>query len=95
MKLITIAAVLAAVAVPIAVQGAQAPAKAPPAKRTCTVNTTIGSRVNNVRSCMSAEERRQARAESRRTVDRIQSGKNGSGTMTVGAVCNAAGPRGC
>jgi hypothetical protein len=75
MKLITIAAVLAAVAVPIAVQGAQAPTKAPTEKRTCTVNPTIGSRVNNVRRCRTKSEREQEKIEARRTVDRVQAMK--------------------
>lgn len=75
MKLAAIAAAIAVVAVPIAVQGAQAPTKAPPEKRTCTVNATIGSRVNNVRRCRTRSEREQEKIEARRTVDKVQSMK--------------------
>jgi hypothetical protein len=74
MKLIAIPAVIAVVAVPLAVQGAQAPAKAPPAeKRVCTVTQTLGSRVNNVRRCRTQSEREQEMMEARRTVDKVQS----------------------
>jgi hypothetical protein len=76
MKLIPIAAAIAVVAVPIAVQGAQAPTKSSaPAKRTCTVTQTLGSRVNNVRRCRTSEEREAAKQEARQIVDRVQSMK--------------------
>jgi len=76
MKLALAAAVLTVVAVPITVQGAQAPSKAPPvAKRTCTVSQTLGSRVNNVRRCRTADEREQEKQEARRVVDRVQAMK--------------------
>ena len=76
MKLTVIAAAIAVVAVPIAVQGAQAPAKSSPqAKRTCTVTQTLGSRVNNIRRCRTAEEREAAKQEARKVVDRIQAMK--------------------
>jgi hypothetical protein len=75
MKLSLLAAAIAVIAVPIAVQGAQAPTKAPTEKRTCTVNPTIGSRVNNVRRCRTKSEREQEKIEARRTVDRVQAMK--------------------
>ncbi len=75
MKLTAIAAAAFVIAVPIAVQGAQAPTKAPPEKRTCTVTQTLGSRVNNVRRCRTRSEREQEKIEARRTVDKVQSMK--------------------
>ncbi|HYD12216.1 MAG TPA: hypothetical protein VEC11_05160 [Allosphingosinicella sp.] len=76
MKLTAIAASIAVIAVPIAVQGAQAPTKTnPPPKRICTVQQTLGSRVNNVRSCRTREEREAAKQEARQTVDRVQAMK--------------------
>ncbi len=76
MKLTAIAAAVAVIVLPIAVQGAQAPTKSsPPAKRTCTITPTIGSRLNNVRRCRTAEEREAAKQEARQVVDRIQSMK--------------------
>lgn len=76
MKPLLAIAILAAVAAPIAVQGAQAPATAPAAeKRTCSVAPTIGSRVNNVRRCRTKSEREQEKIEARRTVERVQSYK--------------------
>jgi hypothetical protein len=78
-KLTAIAAVLAVVAVPIAVQGepapASAPAKAPSARRVCTVTPTLGSRVNNVRRCRSQEEYEAEKQEARQIVDRVQAFK--------------------
>jgi hypothetical protein len=70
-------AALAVVAIPIAVQGAEAPRRTPPKaeKRTCEVNTPLGSRLGGVRRCRSASEREAHKAEARRTVDRIQSFK--------------------
>ena len=75
MKLTAIAAAIAVIAVPIAVQGAQAPTKAPAAKRICTVTQTIGSRVNNTRRCRSEEEREREKQEARQVVDRVQAMK--------------------
>jgi hypothetical protein len=75
MKLTAIAAAAALVVVPIAVQGQEAPTKAPTAKRVCTVTPTIGSRVNNTRRCRTQEEREQEKMEARRTVDRVQAFK--------------------
>lgn len=73
MKLAAIAAAIAVIAVPIAVQGAQAPTKsAPKAKRICTVTPTIGSRVNNVRRCRTQAEQEEAKQEARSIVDKIQ-----------------------
>ena len=74
MKLTALAAALAVITVPIAVQGAQEPAKAPTKqRRVCTVTPTIGSRVNNVRRCRSADEREQEKQEARQVVDKVQS----------------------
>jgi len=75
MKLTAIAAAIAVIVVPIAVQGAQAPTKAPAQKRVCTVTQTIGSRVNNVRRCRTADEREQEKQEARQVVDRVQNMK--------------------
>jgi hypothetical protein len=75
MKLTAIAAAIAVIAVPIAVQGAQPPAKAPTAKRVCTITPTLGSRVNNVRRCRSREELEREKQESRQVVERVQSMK--------------------
>lgn len=75
MKLSAIAAAIAVIAVPISVQGQEAPTKAPTAKRVCTVTQTIGSRVNNVRRCRTQDEREQEKMEARRTVDRVQAFK--------------------
>lgn len=76
MKLTAIAAAIAVIAMPIAVQGAQAPTRSSPqAKRTCTVTQTLGSRVNSVRRCRTAEEREAAKQEARQVVDRVQSMK--------------------
>ena len=78
-KLTAIAAVLAIVAVPIAVQGepapTSAPAKAPSARRVCTVQSTLGTRLGNTRRCRTAEEVEQEKQEGRQIVDRIQSFK--------------------
>lgn len=77
-KLTAIAAVLAVVAVPIAVQGEPAPASAPAkanSRRICTVTPTLGSRVNNVRRCRSQEEYEQEKQEARQVVDRVQAFK--------------------
>lgn len=76
MKLAAIAAAIAVVTIPIAVQGAQGPAKAsPPQKRTCDVNVPTGSRLGGVRRCRTAAERETAKQEARAVVDRIQAMK--------------------
>jgi hypothetical protein len=73
MKLTALAAALAVITVPIAVQGAQERSKAPTKqRRVCTVTPTIGSRVNNVRRCRSADEREQEKQEARQVVDKVQ-----------------------
>ena len=70
-------AAIAVVAVPIAVQGAEGPRRTKPTaeKRTCEVDTPLGSRLGGVRRCRSAAEREAHKAEARRTVDRIQAFK--------------------
>lgn len=68
-------AAVAVISIPIAVNGAEPQTSsqpAPRAKRTCTVNTEIGSRLNTVRTCRTAAEREEARQEQRRTIDRVQ-----------------------
>ncbi len=78
MYLRALAAAIAVVAVPIAVQGAEGPRRTAPnpeAKRTCTVDLQLGSRLGGVRRCRSAEEREAAKQEARTVVDRIQSMK--------------------
>ena len=72
-------AALAAVSVPIAVNGAEPQTHqqkvSPQAKRTCTVRPEIGSRINTIRSCRSRAETEEARQEQRRTIDRVQANK--------------------
>ena len=78
MHLRAIAAAIALVAVPIAVQGAEGPRRtpaSPQAKRTCTVDLQTGSRLGAVRRCRTADEREAAKQEARTVVDRIQSMK--------------------
>ena len=76
----SVRAVLAAivvVAVPIAVNGEpQTQTRPDPqAKRTCTVRTEIGSRLNSVRTCRTAAEREAAKQEQKQVIDRIQNDK--------------------
>ena len=75
MKLTAIAVAIGVVAIPIAVQSEPSPTKAPTARRVCTVTPTLGSRVNNVRRCRTAEEREQEKQEARQVVDRVQAFK--------------------
>lgn len=74
MYLRALAAAIAVVAVPIAVQGAETPRSPtqPRVKRTCQVDVPMGSRLGGVRRCRSAEEREAHKQESRDVVDRIQ-----------------------
>lgn len=73
MKLTAIAAALAVVAVPMAVQGAPEPTKSPSStRRVCTVHQTIGSRVNNTRRCRTRDEREAEKQEARQVVDKVQ-----------------------
>lgn len=78
-KLTAIAAVIAIIAVPIAVRGEPAPesgaARAKSTRRICTVTPTLGSRVNNVRRCRTADEVAAEKQEGRQVVERIQSFK--------------------
>lgn len=98
MKLSAIAAAIAVIAVPIAVQGAEGPARvAPSEKRICEVHLATGSRLGGVRRCRSKSERDAAKAETRTTVERIQSGKNfteAMAGMNRSTMCQSA-PRGC
>jgi hypothetical protein len=71
-------AVIAIVAVPIAVQGAEPPqtkTRTTQPKRVCETYSDISTRLRNVRRCRSADERTQAKQEARQTVDRIQTMK--------------------
>lgn len=74
MKYRAIAAALAIVAVPIAINGADAQQKttANPQRKICNVQSKTGSRLGGATSCLTREERTAMRAEARRTVDRIQ-----------------------
>ena len=97
MKLRVLAAVIAVIAVPIAVQGAEGPSGSPQAKRTCEVNTPTGSRLGGIRRCRTKAERDAAKAENRSVVERIQSGKNLTEAMAGmgrGEMCRSL-PRGC
>ena len=76
MKLAAIAAAIAVITVPLAVQGAQAPLRsASVEKRTCDVAMPTGSRLGGVRRCRTAAEREAAKQEARTVVDRIQAMK--------------------
>ncbi|HVQ08059.1 MAG TPA: hypothetical protein VMS43_06450 [Allosphingosinicella sp.] len=70
-------ALIAVIAVPVAVQGAepQTSPKAPQTRRVCETYSDINSRLRNVRRCRSTAERDQAKHEARQTVDRIQTMK--------------------
>jgi hypothetical protein len=95
-KLSLLAAAIAVVAVPLAVQGAEG--QTPPSeKRYCDVNVPTGSRLGGVRRCRTKAERDAEKAEGKATVDRIQSQKNMTEFMSgAGArgMCHAS-PRGC
>lgn len=98
MKLGAIAAAIAVIAVPIAVQGAEGPTRvARPEKRTCQVFLQTGSRLGGVRRCRSKSERDTEKAESRNVVERIQSGKNlteDMANMGLRGICRSSA-RGC
>lgn len=71
-------AAVAVISVPIAVNGAEPQARSnpdPEAKKTCTVRTELGSRLNRIRTCRTAAEREAAKQEQRRVIDRIQADK--------------------
>jgi hypothetical protein len=73
MKLTFVAiAVAAVIAMPIAVQGEPAPSKAPSARRVCTVQSTLGTRLGNTRRCRTEEEREKEQQEGRQVAERIQ-----------------------
>jgi hypothetical protein len=75
-KLAAVAAALSVIAIPLAVQGAQAPSSSSSIeKRTCDVNVPTGSRLGGVRRCRTASEREAAKQEARTVVDRIQAMK--------------------
>lgn len=73
----TFVSALAALAIPIAVLGAEPPANQAKEseKRICTVTPTLGTRLGNIRRCRTRAEIAAAQAESRRVVDRIQANK--------------------
>ena len=96
MKLSLIAASIAVIAFPLAVQGAEGQTP-PKEKRYCEVHQTIGSRLGAIRVCRTKTERDAAKADGRQTVERIQSGKNMTEAMSgLGprGMCTAS-PRGC
>jgi hypothetical protein len=72
----TLTAAVAVVAIPIAVLGADRPAKSGENdRRVCEVTGVIGTRLSNVRRCRTRAEREDAKQEARRVVDRIQSNR--------------------
>ena len=93
MKLSLIAAAIAVVAIPLAVQGAEG--QTPPSeKRYCTVSQQPGSRLGAVRRCRTKAERDAEKAEGKATADRIQSQKNFTEAMSgmgSAGMCRAAG----
>ena len=71
-------AAIAVISVPIAVQGAEPqtqPTQNPQTKKVCTVRTEIGSRLNRVRSCMTAAERESEKQDQRRVMERVQANR--------------------
>jgi hypothetical protein len=92
LKLLSVALV-AVVAIPLATQGAEGQT-APKEKRYCEVTTDIGSRLGGTRRCRTKSERAAAKAESAKTVERIQSQKNFTEAMW-GARTQCSGGRGC
>lgn len=67
---------LAIIAVPIAVGAEQPRSRSPDsAKKICETNVPLGSRLGGVRRCRTQAEIDEARAESRRVVDRVQAMK--------------------
>ena len=76
MKLVTVAAAAAVIAVPLAVQGADGQTTpAPVEKRYCDVAQPTGSRLGAVRRCRTKAERDAAKQEARNTTERIQAMK--------------------
>ena len=90
-----IAAAVAVVTVPLAIQGAEGQT-APKEKRYCEVDKTTGSRLGAIRRCRTKTERDAARAEGKSTIERIQSQKNFTEAMSTmrGQACKSM-PRGC
>lgn len=80
MSVRAIVAIMVAVALPIAVQGAELQQKqtTPRAKRVCTATPEIGSRLSAVRRCETRAERDARRREARYAVERIQNGRETS-----------------
>jgi hypothetical protein len=77
MHLRVILSSLAIVAAPIAVGAEQPRSRSPDyaTKKICDTNVPLGSRLGGVRRCRTRAEIDEARAESRRVVDRVQSMK--------------------
>jgi hypothetical protein len=67
---------VAIVAIPIVAASAQTHSivrsNPPPARRTCDVRTTIGTRLGNTVTCRTKEEREQLKKDGRETVERVQ-----------------------
>jgi hypothetical protein len=95
-KLKITAAILAVVATPFFVQGAEG--QTPPSeKRYCEVNVPTGSRLGAVRRCRTKAERDTAKAEAKATAERIQNQKNFTefmGGAGARGMCQGL-PRGC
>ena len=74
-------ATAAVVAVPVALQGAEPPAKQNEytTKKVCVVDRPLGSRLLPTRRCRTQAEEDERRAQSRRTVERVQTMKATSG----------------
>ena len=53
----------------------QQPRKSNPERKTCEIDTTIGTRLGNTRRCRTKAERDAHKAEARNTVDRMQAFK--------------------
>jgi len=70
-------AAVAVVAVPIVAAGAQTGSivSSNPTKRSCTVRTTLGTRLGRTVVCQTKEERDQLKREGRDTVERVQNRK--------------------
>ena len=72
-------AVVAVIAIPIAVNGEEParPLKDPSMKKICRVHTETGSRLQQVRRCMSSREEKEYRQELNMDLSRQQGDKRG------------------
>ncbi len=90
-------AAVAVVAIPLTAAGyAQAPTESKEtAKRVCEVDQATGSRLGGVRRCMTRAERAQAKADSQKATERIQSQKNFTEAMWGPTGCRGSRPGHC